>query len=81
MVLINNFHDTPPKIQIPKIKINLSKHFYTISFNMLRFLCQTHGFEVKKHPFQTAFSTLKKRLLHLAENQLLRKPENIRHIF
>lgn len=72
MVLINNFHDTPPKIQIPKIKINLSKHFfYTISFNTHRFLCQTHGFEAKNIPFKRRFQRSKKRLFTLLKTSFL----------
>lgn len=75
MVLINNFHDTPPKIQIPKIKINLSKHFYTISFNMLRFLCQTHGFEVKSIPFKRRFQRSKNGFFTLLKTSFLESPK------
>lgn len=71
MVLINNFHDTPPKIQIPKIKINLSKHFYTISFNTHRFLCQTHGFEVKNISFKRRFQRSKNGFFTLLKTSFL----------
>lgn len=75
MVLINNFHDTPPKIQIPKIKINLSKHFYAISFNTLRFLCQTHGFEAKSISFKRLFQRSKNGFFTLLKTSFLESPK------
>lgn len=59
------------KYKFPKQKQTFQSVFYTISFNTHRFLCQTHGFEVKNISFKRRFQRSKNDFFTLLKTSFL----------